>query len=59
MRTARTFLVLALLAKTACGGKTGDCEDVCDAWLCVHPTRGLVGGGGSWWPGYGIYEAKK
>lgn len=34
----------------------GDCEDVCYAHLCVHPTHGLTGGEGLWWPDYTSFE---
>jgi len=27
-----------------------ECEDVCFSQLCVHPTHGLTGGEGKWWP---------
>ena len=29
-----------------------ECEDVCFAHLCVHPTEGITGGEGLWWPNY-------
>jgi hypothetical protein len=32
------------------------CEDVCFAHLCVHGTHGLVGGAGTWWPNYVVFE---
>jgi hypothetical protein len=37
------------------GKDAGECEDVCFAELCVHPTHGLTGGGGTWWPDYSEY----
>jgi len=36
----------------------GDCEDVCFAELCVHPTHGLMGGAGTWWPNYGVFKRR-
>jgi hypothetical protein len=32
------------------------CEDVCFAHLCVHATHGMVGGAGTWWPNYVVFE---
>jgi hypothetical protein len=37
------------------GKNAGDCEDVCFAELCVHPTHGLTGGSGKWWPNWSEY----
>jgi hypothetical protein len=37
------------------GSKSGECEDVCFAELCVHPTHGLTGGSGKWWPNWSEY----
>ena len=33
-----------------------ECEDVCFAQLCVHPTHGLTGGEGRWWPSFGVFQ---
>jgi hypothetical protein len=32
------------------------CPDVCFAHFCVHPEHGLVGGAGTWWPNYVVFE---
>jgi hypothetical protein len=37
------------------GKNSGECEDVCFAELCVHPTHGLTGGSGKWWPNWSEY----
>jgi hypothetical protein len=37
------------------GKNAGECEDVCFAELCVHPTHGLTGGSGTWWPNMSEY----
>lgn len=34
----------------------GECEDTCYAHLCVHPTHGLTGGEGTWWPDYMVFH---
>lgn len=36
----------------------GDCDDVCDADLCISATAGVVKLGGMWAPGKGLYEAE-
>ena len=33
-----------------------ECEDVCFAQLCVHPTHGLTGGEGRWWPEWTVFQ---
>lgn len=35
-----------------------ECEDVCFAELCVKPDHGLMGGGGTWWPNYTVYQRR-
>ena len=34
----------------------GACEDVCEGYLCISPTDGIVGLFGNWAPGVSIFE---
>lgn len=34
----------------------GDCEDVCEGYVCISPTDGIVGLFGNWAPGVSIFE---
>jgi hypothetical protein len=39
--------------------RDSQCEDVCDSWICVHPTDGVIELAGLWAPGNNQFDTSK